>query len=209
MLNGKLYFNGSQGGAKMDSSVLCCDSDDIAQHTLIKGPTVRWSALTTYQGKLVLVGGVEDYVTKKLWSMQDGGTWVKELPRMPVPRMGATALNIGHHLLVAGGVVEGRASSVVEVFDGSAWANAEPLPVACYDAHSTLLDGEWYVMGGKSQGRTVFSAKVDALIATTNTAPSEGVWRILPEAPHESSTTAVFQGHLLAIGGLDQSEGIQ
>ena len=183
--------------------ILCCDSD-MQLLTTIKCPTCE-SALTTYQGRLVLVGGREvatGYLTNKLWRLKDNGTWAEDLPSMPTRRRGATAVSTGHHLLVAGGMGRDGEKSAVEVFDGKRWSTTEPLPVGSPNIESALLNGEWYLMGGWWQGRSVFSASVAALFATAGTGKgTHYVWKTLPEAPLKYSSPAAFGSLLLAIGG--------
>ena len=206
-LNGKLYIGGEDTINVDDDSIILCSDGDMKSWTSIKSPT-RQSALTTYQGKLVLVGGIEfasGQVTNKLFSLQDVGTLVEELPPMLTPRWRATALSTGHHLLVAGGDVSVLLLSLtaeVEIFDGRMWAKAQTLPKAARYMKSAFLNGEWYLMGGFGQDRSVFSATVDTLIASASAGgETPTVWKTLPEAPLKWSSTAVFGGHLLAIGG--------
>ena len=205
-LDGKLYIGGGYAGSPdNDSIILCCDGD-MKAWTEIKSPARR-SALATYRGKLVLIGGMEvttGSLTNKVWSLKDDGTWAKELPPMPTPRWKATALSTaGNHLLVAGGQIEGGAYSAdVEVFDGKGWARAESLPKGHWGMKSALLDGEWCLMGGWWQGGSVFTATVDTLSATASAGEDTSTaWRTLPETPHKWSATAAVGGYLLAIGG--------
>ena len=211
-LNEKLYFRGTSYAGS--SIILCCDSD-MQLLTTIKSPTL-WSALTTYQGRLVLVGGLEistGHPTNKLWSLQDDDSWVKNLPPMLTQRYCATAVSSActdspcMHLLVAGGKGDSAVTNAVEVFDGKKWSTTEPLPKGVYDMKSAHLNGEWYLMGGWTQGHSVFSASVDALLAIAVTHKGEGthtVWRTLPEAPLHLSSPATFGSLFLAIGGLGE-----
>ena len=108
----KLYFGRRYTSNDEDCSILCYDNDDVNSWRFIKSPPTQWPALTTYKGKLVLVGGIEvdtKRPTNKLWSLQDDGSWA-ELPPMRTPRSHATALSTGHHLLVAGGCGIGKDS---------------------------------------------------------------------------------------------------
>ena len=184
--------------------ILCCDCD-MQLLTTIECPTHE-SALTTYQGRLVLVGGREGATrspTNKLWNLQDNGTWAEDLPPMPTRRRRATAVSTGHHLLVAGGMRDGA----VEVYDGKRWSTTEPFPVEDYDKgdyvmKSALVNGEWYLMGGAWLGWSVFSASVAALLASVGTGErTHSVWRTLPDAPLEFSSPTAFGNILLAIGG--------
>ena len=202
-LNEKLYI---VTATYPGDSILCCDSD-MQLLTTIKCPTHE-SALTTYQGRLVLVGGMEGaarYSTNKLWSLQDDCTWAEDLPPMPTRRRSATAVSTGHHLLVAGGLGVDGGESAVEVFDGKRWSTTEPLPVRGHDVKFALLNGEWYLMGGWWHGHSVFSASVAALLASAGTGErTHSVWRRRPEAPLGFSSPAAFGGLLLAIGGLGE-----
>ena len=186
--------------------ILCYDNY-MQLLTTMRSPTHE-SALTTYQGRLVMVGGREVATgdTNKLWSLQDDGTWAEDLPPMPTRRRSASAVSSGHHLLVAGGMGEDRRETAVEVFDGKRWSTTEPLPKpGFFDMKSALLNGEWYLMGGWRQGRSVFSASVAALLASARKVEgTHSVWRILPVAPLEKSSPAAFGSLLLAIGGLGE-----
>ena len=202
-LNEMLYIGGSSYAG---DSILCYDSD---MHLLmtIESPA-HLSALTTYQGKLVLVGGLEvatGDVTNKLWILQDDGTWDEDLPPMLTRRSDATAVSTSRYLLVAGGWRVDGAESAVEVFDANMWSRTEPLPKGGSDIKSVLLNGEWYLMGGLRQGRSVFSASVAALFASAGKVDS--VWRTLPEAPLELSSLAAFGSLLLTIGGAANRAG--
>ena len=190
----------------IDSYIQCYDSN---MKILIKtkSPT-HHSAFITYQNKFtsithqVLVGGLEvatKYFTNKLWCLLDDGTWDnKIIPPMPSPRHSAAALSIRQHIIVAGGIGVDGAVRTVEVFDGTVWLEVEPLPAALAGKkmQSVILNGEWYLMGG-TLGRSVFCARIDALLANN----SGNVWKKLPETPFEKSSPAVFDRHLLAIGG--------
>ena len=199
-LNEKLYIVAKSYPGDL---ILCCNSD-MQLLTTIKCPTHE-SALTTFQGRLVLVGGREvaaRYLTNKMWSLQDNGTWAKDLSPMPTRRRSATAVSTGHHLLVAGGMGDSGITSAVEVFDGKRWSTTEPLPVGFYDMKSAHLNGEWYLMGGLTQHCSVFSASVAALLASAGKVEgTHSVWRILPEAPLHLSSPAAFGSLLLAVGG--------
>ena len=208
VLINKTFYMGGQS-VRGNSIILCCDND-MQLLTEIESPT-HWSALTTYQGKPVLVGGEEvgtRHITNKLWSLQDNGTWAEDLPPMLTRRSEATAMSTGQYLLVAGGRGVGREERAVEVFDGKMWFKTEPLPKGGQDIKSVLLNGEWYLMGGWCQGRSVFSASVNILLDTAGTCKgTHTVWRTLPKAPLAFSSPVVFNSLLLAIGGAEDKFG--
>ena len=213
-LNGNLYI-GTVKLEKNKSVLMSCDHD-IKSWTEIPCP-VEDTTLTTYKGRLVLVGGIEKQmttngdttVTNKLWSLQDDGTWAEELPPMIAKRYGAAVLSTVDHLIVASGITpdDTKECRGVEVFDGKRWLWTESLPddFLYRSPTSTLLNGEWYLKG--EMQTSVFSARVDALIA--NAGEDEAghvVWRKLPkEAPFRHSTLVAYGSCLLTLGGLKRS----
>ena len=182
-------------------TILCLDND-LKSWELIESPT-HFSALASYQGKLVLIGGEENTTreaTKKLFSLQDDGTWREELPPMLTPRRFPTAVNTGHHILVTDG-------TDVEVFDGSKWSRAQPLPEKLtHILTSTLLNGGWYLMTKFQVMGSLFCASVDDLIASACAGErGQNVWKSLP-GPPLWATIGTFGGHLLAVGRLPDLE---
>ena len=168
-------------------------------------------ALTTYHSQLVLVGGCE-YVgervlgplTNKLWSLDEQNEIQETLHPMRVRRYGATAVSHGDHLLVAGGTSDGTWLDVVEVYSGHNWSSAQPLPKPYLNMKSTVLDDHWYLMGGFAQGKVVYYASLDSLIASrqpSETSQPSFVWKRLPDVHNSQSTPTVFGNRLTAIGG--------
>ena len=177
-------------------------------------------ALTTYHSQLVLVGGREyvsenvmGNITNKLWTLSEHGQWQEPLPPMRTKCHSACAMSYGDHLLVAGGVtLETGISNFVEVYNGNHWSFAQTLPISYRDLKSAILDQHWYLMGGVighllstyKYNTAVHYASIDSLIASCQ--PSEisqpsSVWKRLTGAPHIHSSTAVFGGRLIAVGG--------
>ena len=68
---------------------------------------------------------------------------------------------------------------------------------------STVLNGHWYLMGGEGQGKKVYYASLDSLVASCQPSekPLPSVWKRLPDVPYERSTTAVLGNRLIAVGG--------
>ena len=66
----------------------------------------QWCALTTHHSQLVLVGGVDPdtgEATNQLWVLNEHWLWTQPLPPMITERYNASAVNVGDHLIVAGG----------------------------------------------------------------------------------------------------------
>ena len=163
------------------------------------------STLTTYQGKLVLVGGhdlIDLQCTNKLWSLQDDDSWIEELPPMTTKRCGAAVLSIDHHLIVAGGEDKEAVEVIVEVFDGKRWSITYSPRVLLWKSKSVLHDGVWYVFGE----RDVVSASVEALIDNANGKVAEhdtrqNMWRKLEKLEEllPVSSIVIFRGHILIL----------
>ena len=158
---------------------------------------------------LLLVGGEETSTgrfTNQLWVFEEGEqTWTQPLPPMPNRRTDASAVSYQDYLIVAGG----HSLNTVEVFDGQQWVTADPLPERCCSMKSTSHDGHYYLMGGNFQGTSVFYTSLQSLVekATQHppTSPSNtdqlSVWKTLAATPHEWSSTTIFGGALVAVGG--------
>ena len=205
VLGNKVYVGGGDTPTdETDYNIYSCDlTGDITWKTL-KSPT-RWPALTTYQEMLVLVGGVDPStgtLTNQLWVMEEEGTWTQPLPPMPTSRWGASATTTQNNLIVAGGGgSEDEELDLVEVYNGRQWATAQSLPKACHDMKSAVHNGIWYLVRGWGQGREVFCASLESLVASTQSEVTERVWKTLPVVRHGCSSTAVWGGRLMAVGG--------
>ena len=207
VLNNKVYVSGGYA-----ANIYTYDPTMDTWGTLQR-PTRR-SALTTYHNKLLLVGGEETstgQVTNQLWVFEEGEqTWTQPLPPMSTSRWGASAVSYQDYLIVAGGYNFSDGSlNTVEVFDGQQWVAADPLPKRCSFMQSTSHDGHYYLMGGDHQGTSVFYTSLQSLVekATQHppTSPSNtdqlSVWKTLTDTPHQRSSTTIFGGALVAVGG--------
>lgn len=158
-------------------------------------------ALTTYQGKVVLVGGKENgHLSNKLLSLHDDATWSTELPPMLTPRERAVAISADrHYLIVVGGEIEGKATAEVELFDGKQWKRAEPFPEACRDMKFALLNGNLYLT---AEWISIYSTSMDTLIeSVTSSKPKLIHWKRLPRTSFLQLSIVALKGHLLAVGG--------
>ena len=210
-LGDKLFMGGGwTSGSKRDEARLYIYTPTTDTWSHIDTPVYRF-ALITYQSQLVLVGGMEFVgeqrdgpVTNKLWTLTEHGQWRETLPPMRTKRQHASAVEFAGNILVAGGKDDkGRYTNIVEVYNGHHWAKAQCLPKACYDMKSTVLNGHWYLMGGERQGKEVYYASLDSLVASClpSKKPLSSVWKRLPHVPIECSSIVVFGNRLIAVGG--------
>ena len=209
VLGNKVYVG---GGATLsiatDSNIYSCDfTGDITWKTL-KSPT-RQSALTAYQERLVLVGGVVRSTgtpTNQLRLRKADETWIQPLPPMPTRRCKASAVSTRQYLIVTGGVGHNWVNAnVVEVYNGQQWVTTDPLPKCCYNVKSVLHDDFLYLVGSIGQSKSVFQCSVQALIEqATPHPPKQSTWNTICDAPYRFCSVATFGGALVAVGGLDK-----
>lgn len=137
-------------------------------------PKVGGFALTTYQSRLLLVGGcsVEGELLGNLWESIDGTSWEQSLPPMPTPRYGAAAASTGgypEHLIVVGGFVhhqnKNQMTDKVEVLMGGEWSSLSPFPERCDNIRITIHNGNVYVYGGRFHIQPSYY-KLQSLLAT-------------------------------------------
>ena len=211
-LGDKLYVGGgvTMLGSQRNEARLYIYTPTTDTWSHIDTPVYRF-ALITYQSQLVLVGGVEYVgegrvgpVTDKLWTLTEHGQWRETLPPMRTKRWGASAVEFAGNILVAGGNDDVEIDTdIVEVYNGHHWAKAQSPHKACRDKKSTVLNGHWYLMGGDRQGKQVYYASLDSLVASCQPSekPLPSVWKRLPHVPHERSSIAVVGNRLISVGG--------
>ena len=189
---------------------------EVEMRTLKTPETTRWSALATFCGKLVLIGGClpNKKATKQLWVLQDdddNSPWNQPIDPMNTPCWGASAVNRGEHLIVAGGVEDHPKDPLnfVQVYNvrSGEWTFAKPLPQPAYFLKTTLYKDTWYLGGGRWQDREVFCASLKCLILSASANHSDSVWRKLPTMSARCSSLAVLEDQLLAVGGIVQAGG--
>ena len=210
-LGDKLYVGGGwTSGNERDNARLYIHTPTTDTWSHIDTP-VRYFALITYHSQLVLVGGKEfvgEYkdgpVTNKLWTLTEDDQWRETIPPMTTKRDKVSAVEFADNILVAGGKDDNwRNISIVEVYNGHHWAEAHCLPRPRCATKSTVLNGQWYLMGGLRQGEGVYYASLDSLVASCRPSekPLPSVWKRLPDVPHDHSSTAVLGNRLIAVGG--------
>jgi hypothetical protein len=200
-LGDKLYVGGGwiPGSRRGDASLyIHTPTTDTWSH--IGTPvSAYYFGLITYHSQLVLMG-----TGGSLWTLTEHVRWKEIFPPKTRKRNQASAVEFADYILVAGGLDDkGRNVDIVEVYNGHHWDEAQCLPKPCYDMNSTVLNGHWYLMGGVGQGKEVYYASLDSLVASCR--PSEksppSVWKRLPDVPNGYSSTAVFGNRLIAVGG--------
>ncbi len=209
---GRLYVGGGDTPTDGGNLTICIYNFTPDTWDTIKGPA-QLTALAVYQGHLVLAGGVLPtgsiiHPTNQLWrTNSDQHTWKQTIPPMPTPTCGATAIATDKHLIISGGL-RGRRRylDIVQVYNGTQWALAHPLPTPCCDIKSTYHNDIYYLIGASGQGKQDFSTSLHSLIQSayqtkTTDATPPTVWNTLTDAPYVYSSIAVLRSELVAIGG--------
>ena len=166
-------------------------------------------SLTTYQDKLVAVGGRHlstREATDQLVTSATGKDWQPSLPPMPTKRYNTSSVSAGSPdvLIVAGGRgSDGSALHMVEVLLGDQWSSAHPLPTPCWHMRSSLHEGNFYFTGGYELENTIYTCSCTSLIAScgltgNDTSTTTPVWRKL-EAPDDTVAIVSYSSRLITV----------
>ena len=179
-------------------------------------------SLAVIDGLLTSVGGRDSWYkdTNTLLSLTGEGErkqWSEDFPSMPTPRHGTACITTEKALVVAGGIARGDLSTV-EVMDINTkqWTTVCPLPLKLKLISVIVCGDSLYLAGGYtgfSVSKSVFTCSLPDLwqpktlgSRIRRTLTRSNVWKEISSLPVTHSTLASFGGHLLAIGGGDDSE---
>ena len=198
-------------------------SQDLQWSTL---PETKYNnpSLAVIDGILTTVGG-EQYLkwTNSLLSLNERGgrrRWSKIFPAMPTPRNQTVSVTTQQTLIVAGGVAESKNLDIVEVMHipTKQWTTASHLPHPFGGISGTICGNQLYLAGGYVKfgkpTKSVLTCSVTDLLSpptlaaglrTLSLAHKTGVWHCARDLPVTKSTLITLGGHLLAIGGKDDS----
>ena len=169
----------------------------------------HYMSLTTYQDKLVTVGGehpLTGEVTDQLLSSATGEDWQPSLPPMPTKRYYTSSVSVRSPevMIIAGGRgSDNRELHTVEVLLGDQWSTAHPLPTPCYAMRSSLHEGNVYFTGGYEQRDTIYTCSCTSLITScrftgNDTSTTTPVWREL-DAPDRTNAIFSYSSRLISI----------
>lgn len=176
---------------------------------------VYYFAMTIYNNDLVIVNGRQYINDEKSGPLTDkvlsfnAAQWqqVYGVPAMNTRRCATSTVSHGHYLIVAGGYIDSGMSDIVEVFNGREWVFVSSLPGCGVEMKSVVLDGKWFLVGGREQGSNAYCATFESLISEALHQSKGKVWRKLPQLPYERSSPAVFGQRLIAVGGINKWPG--
>ena len=210
------YF--SQGGSRVYSYQNILGNEQWS--TLPDNPNRAFS-LAVIDSLLTSVGGYDSRHedTNTLLSLTGEGErkkWSEVFPPMPTPRYNTACITTEKALVVAGGDAGGNLATV-EVMDISTkqWTTVCPLPQKLWSLSGIVCGDSLYLAGGYtgySWSKSVFTCSLPDLwqpetlgSRIRQTLTRSNVWKEISSLPVTLSTLASFSGHLLAIGGRDDS----
>ena len=169
----------------------------------------RSMSLTTYQDKLVAVGGLHPSTreaTDQLLTSTRGEYWQPSLPPMPTKRYSTSSVSAGSPevIIVAGGCgSDGINLHMVEVLLGDQWSTAHPLLTPRSSMRSSLHEGNFYLTGCGAQWNNIHTCSCTSLITScgltgNDTSTTTPVWREL-EAPHDTVAIVSYSPRLINI----------
>ena len=189
------------------------------QWSLLPDNPNRWFGLAVIDGLLTSVGG-GGCLTNTLFSLTGEGErkqWSQIFPPMPTPRWNAACVTTEQALVVAGGYGAGGALDTVEVMntDTKVWTKVASLPEKCSLVTATVFGDRLYLAGGFPSSKSVFTCSLPDLLPPDTLgsrlqrhtlSPRQNVLKNVSSLPVTWSTLVSFGGHLLAVGGRDDSD---
>ena len=211
------------------------DSLKMYSCQVISSQKLQWSTLPAQQyfssslvvidGRLTSVGGVlYDGYTSSLLSLTGSGwrrrrRWSEVYPAMPTSRSSIVSLTSQHTLIVAGGCDGNKNLDIVEVMDipTRLWSTVSHLPHPFGLASGTICGDKLYLAGGcvgkNESTMSVLTCSISDLLSIPSLGASSlslanktGMWQRAQDTPVTLSTVITLGGHLLAIGGEDDSK---
>ena len=181
-------------------------------------------SLVLVNGLLTSVGGYDGSgCTNSLLSLtgEEGKRqWSEVFPAMPTPRSKTASVTTEQALIVAGGHTGAGRLDTVEVMDipSQQWTTASRLPQPFSWMSITICGDQLYLAGGFDESdkasKSVLTCSLTDLLPPQSLgarphplslAEKTGVWRQARDLPITLSTLTTLGGHLLAIGGKDDS----
>jgi len=164
--------------------------------------SVTWRENPVVLGGWRTEGADARVATDQVWRVVNG-RWT-ELPRLLQPRAAAAAAVVGDRIIVTGGVgADGNLLNTTEVFDGTSWTLAAPIPTPRQLSGAASDDNLVYVLGGTNG--TSDLATVEAYD------PAADTWTSLAELPGRRSDfgVAYADGRLVVVGGMSGGQALK
>ena len=225
VVDGNTVYINPGGSNKVYS---CQISSGDQQWSTLPDSRYYYFSLAVIYSLLTSIGGCSDlYVgpcTNTLLSLTGEGRerqWSKVFPPMPTARITFASVTTEQTLVVAGGHDSSKRLDTVEVMNipNKQWSTAIHMPHPFDQISATICGDQLYVGGGYCEGfepsQSVLTCSLPDLLQpqslgaklrTLSLANKPGVWRHINELPVARSTLTTLGGHLVAIGGTDDSD---
>ena len=191
------------------------------QWTRLPDNSYKAFGLAVIDGQLTSVGGCKDEYTSTLLSFTGEGEskqWSEVYPPMPTPRQSVSCITTEQALVVTGGYA-GDYVDTVEVMNISAkqWSAVCPLPQKLAHYSSITCGDTLYLAGGFIDlplSKCVFTCSLPGLLQPETfrsrirrklSLSDKTGFKEIHSLPVTYATLASFGGHLLAIGGCDDT----
>ena len=177
------------------------------------------SSFTVINNMLTAIGGAKNgQYSNKVYSLKEGGAWVKEFPPMPTKRASATAVCTESSLIVIAGDLDGSIRCPIEVMNIAShqWSIATDASIKEeFRYTSGVICGDQLYVLGAFDSKLVYTCSLSDLFQSCQPASDSkaapprqsNIWRQLADLPLFRSTCVSLCGHLLAIGGKPQVAG--
>ncbi len=155
----------------------------------------------TYKGEAVVLGGfvpgaeLTSRQSNKVYALR-GDKW-EALPPMKHARAAAAAAVVGDKIVVVGGQADGKLVTQTEVFDGTEWKDAAPMPTP-REHLAVASDGRYlYAVGGRDLSADKNSGALERYD------PESDSWTRLKAMPKATGSVgaAYVAGQVIALGG--------
>ena len=179
---------------------------DAAIDTWTKAPDLPMPlhhvTAVNYKGELWVLGGwtpadgnQSGRNSDQVFALRDG-KWA-EMPKLLRPRVAAAAAVVADKIVLFGGQTNGQLTPQTEVFDGTAWTDAAPIPTPREHVAGSAGGGFVYAIGGRQLSSSKNLATFERFDPATNT------WTSLPPMPTARGGlgAACFDGRLVVAGG--------
>ena len=197
------------GGLTAAGATAVVESYDPTTDSWAAGPALPFAVhhpmATTFRGEVIVMGGflaagaLYDRPSDRVLALR-AGAWV-DLAPLRRPRGAGGAAVAGGVLVVAGGRNAAALIGPTEIFDGSAWRDAEAIATR-RDHLSVASDGgSVFTVGGRFLSPGALSAAFERFD------PVAGTWERLPAMPtaRGGQGAAMAGGRLVVVGGEDPS----
>ncbi len=194
------------GGLTQDAATTAVYGYDPVIDSWTRGPDLplplHHVAAVTYHNEVVVIGGwtpangnLSGLVSGKVFALRNGA-WV-ELPPLNHPRVAEGAAVVGDKIVVMGGQANDQLVAPTEVFDGTRWTDAAPIPTP-REHMSAAGDGTYaYAVGGRNLSSDKNSAAFERFD------PATGAWQTMQNMPTPRGGVAAtyIDGRIVAAGG--------